>query len=136
MKNVRGWLLIGVLIFVGGLVATKVRDAALAPEPLAPENAPQKYSVLLIRGDYDPECQEIYDLVDDAEASYDESIAVLKTDWSADNPWIEKYDILTLPTVVFIDPNGNELNRVAGEGSAVKAELEKELAAFKRGATQ
>jgi hypothetical protein len=136
MKNVRGWLLIGVLVLVGGLVATRVRDAALAPEPLAPENAPQKFSVLLIRGDYDPGCQEIYDLVDEAEASYQESIAVLKADWSADNPWIEKYDIITLPTVVFIDPNGDEINRVVGEGSAVKATLEKELAAFKTVATQ
>jgi len=136
MKNVRGWLLIGVLVLVGGLVATKVRDSVLAPEPLAPENTPQKYSVLLIRGDYDPECQEIYDLVDNAETSYDDSIAVLKSDWSTDNPWIEKYAVRAVPTVVFIDPNGNEINRVVGEGSAVKAELEKELAAFKTVATQ
>ena len=136
MNDLRRWLLIGVVILVGGLVATKMRQSVLTPGPLTPESTPQNYSVLLIRGDQDPACQEIYRLVDEAEASYGESIAVMKSDWSADNPWIERYDIRFVPAVVFLDPEGNEIERFVGESSTVRENLKEALASFETVATQ
>jgi len=61
--------------------------------------------------------------VDQAAHRYQGRISVVQTDWSTDNPLINKYQIHFLPAVVFVDSKGNEVERIIGESPAVQTKL-------------
>ncbi len=95
------------------------------PAQIEPPKGP---AIVLIRGDNSPGCNAIHNLVEQAEQRYQGRIEVIQTDWSPDNPLIERYQIHFLPAVVFIDSQGNELGQVVGESPAVQEQLAQALA--------
>jgi len=83
--------------------------------------------VILFKGDYSADCRAIYKIVNDAKLSNGDKISFINTDWSEDNPLIKKYQIRFLPTVVFVDQNNTEVERIVGEGEAIEKKLEQSL---------
>ncbi len=84
-------------------------------------------AVILFKGDYSADCRAIYKIVNDAKLSNSGTISFIDTDWSEDNPLIKKYQIRFLPTVVFVDQNNTEVERIVGEGEAIEKKLEQRL---------
>ncbi|ALP53677.1 hypothetical protein Tel_11315 [Candidatus Tenderia electrophaga] len=95
---------------------------------IAQITSPDGPAIVLIRGDNSPSCQAIHRLVEQAEQRYQGRIEVIQTDWSPDNPLIERYQIRFLPAVVFIDSQGNERGKIVGESQAVQEQLAQALA--------
>lgn len=85
-------------------------------------------AVILFRGDNDPGCQRIYQLVEAAAAQNEKRIRFVRQDWSDDNPLLKLYKIHFLPSVVFIDQHGREKLRVVGESPEVQQKLQQNLA--------
>lgn len=96
------------------------------------DSLPQGPAVILFRGDNSPGCRAIDRLVEEAAQGYRGRIAVVQTDWSPDAPLIERYRVLFLPTVVFIDARGIEIGRIVGESPAVQAQLKQALTQFEQ----
>ena len=133
MKTASGtsaWIWLPVLLLLAALFGVKLWQQ---PEP--PSATPSTIegpAVLLIRGDNSPDCQAIHRLVDEAAKDYGDRIQVLRLDWSAGNPLIERYQVRFLPSVIFIDAQGRKLGQVVGESPAVQRKLKAALAAFGR----
>jgi len=89
-------------------------------------------AVILFRGDNDPSCQQIYQLVEDAAAHHDKRIQFVRVNWSDDDPLISHYKIRFLPSVIFIDQHGQEKLRIEGEGATVQQNLKQNLAQLDR----
>jgi hypothetical protein len=85
-------------------------------------------AVILFRGDNDPGCRRIYQLVEDAATQHDKRIQFIRENWSDDNPLITQYRIRFLPSVIFIDQHGREKLRIVGESPAVQHKLQQALA--------
>jgi hypothetical protein len=70
-------------------------------------------------------CAEIIHYV---RAARDRGIAVQELEPGSKSELLARYHVLTVPTVLILDPGGNEVSRYEGEGrdtvKAVKAELE------------
>jgi thioredoxin len=84
-------------------------------------------AVILFKGDNSGDCRAIYKIVDDAERKYSDTINFIQTDWSEDNALIKKYQIRFLPTVVFVDQNNIEVERIVGEGASIEQKLKQRL---------
>lgn len=84
-------------------------------------------AVILFKGDNSGDCRAIYKIVDDARLNHGDKINFIDTDWSEDNPLIKKYQIRFLPTVVFVDKNNAEVERIVGEGAAIEKKLTQSL---------
>ena len=84
-------------------------------------------AVILFRGDNSPSCRAVHQLVDEAEQRYNSQVAFQQLDWSADNPLIKHYQVRFLPTVLLIDNQGKEVDRIVGESPAVQAKLKERL---------
>jgi thioredoxin-like negative regulator of GroEL len=115
-----------VTVILLGVLVIKFWPIVNAPET-SPIKVPDGPAIVLIRGDNSPNCKAIHGLVEQAEQRYRGKINVFQTDWSADNPLIEHYQIRFLPTVVFIDKHGREQGRIIGESPAVQAQLSQAL---------
>lgn len=84
-------------------------------------------AVILFKGDNSGDCRAIYKIVNDAEIRYGDKITFIDTGWSEDNPLIKKYQIRFLPTVVFVDQDNIEVDRIVGEGETVEQKLKQRL---------
>ena len=84
-------------------------------------------AVILFKGDYSADCRAIYKIVSDAELKHSDNIKFIQLDWSDDNQLIKKYQISFLPTVVFVNQNNAEVDRIVGEGAAIEQKLQHRL---------
>jgi len=116
-----------VIVVVLGVVGIKLWPSASEQETTQTV-LPDGPAIILVRGDNSAGCRAIHELVDRAEQRYQNRIEVIQTDWSPDNPLIERYQIRFLPAVVFIDSQGNELGKIIGESPAVQEQLAQALA--------
>ncbi len=124
LKKYAPWLI--ALIIFGSIFIVKSRTATQPPASSAAlVTGP---AVILFRGDNSPSCQVIHQLVDEAEQRYSNQITFQQFDWSADNPLIEHYQVRFLPTVLLINRQGKEVDRIVGESPAVQARLKGRLA--------
>ncbi|VAW68600.1 hypothetical protein MNBD_GAMMA09-2688 [hydrothermal vent metagenome] len=124
LKKYRVWLLAALIIGAIFIVKTQLPKKQI-------ELKNTQFSgpaVILFRGDNSPSCQRIDQLVSEAEPRYRGKISFHQFDWSADNLLIERYQVRFLPTVLFIDKNGDERARSVGESPAVQAKLKATLA--------
>jgi len=121
--KIAGIVVVAVLI---GLLGVKLWPALTQPQTtqIKPPDGP---AIVLVRGDNSPGCNAIHGLVEQAEQRYQGRIEVIQTDWSPDNPLIERYQIRFLPAVVFIDSKGNEVGQIVGESPAIQAKLSQAL---------
>ncbi len=101
------------------------KHTEIAPMSAKAINGP---AVILFRGDNDPSCQQVYQLVEEAAAHHDKRIQFVGVNWSDHNPLIAHYQIRFLPTVIFINQHDQEKLRIEGEGAAVKQKLKQNLA--------
>jgi thioredoxin 1 len=120
LKKIGTWLLL--LIIVGAVFGWKNWQQS-ATSKLVASAAISGPTVILFRGDNDPGCQSIYQLVDEAAARQVKGIRFIQQDWSDNNPLIKKYQIRFLPSVVFIDQDDKERLRIVGESPAVQKKL-------------
>jgi thioredoxin 1 len=120
LNKLGSWLLL--LIIVAGVFGWKTWQHQTASKPVA-STAISGPTVILFRGDNDPGCQSIYQLVDEAAAHHAKGIQFVQQDWSDNNPLIKKYQIRFLPSVLFIDQDGQEKLRIVGESAAVHEKL-------------
>ena len=116
-------LIVSILLAMYGW---KIWEKQSVSEPL-PATAIRGPAVILFRGDNDPGCQRIYQLVDAASSRVDKRIQFVRQDWSDENPLLKYYQIRFLPSVVFIDQHGQEKLRIVGESPAVQKKLEETL---------
>lgn len=125
LKKYAPWLI--ALVIFGSIFIVKSRTANIQ---LLASNAVLVAgpAVILFRGDNSPSCQVIYQLVDEAEQRYSNQITFQQFDWSADNPLIEHYQVRFLPTVLLINRQGKEVDRIIGESPAVQVRLKDRLA--------
>jgi thiol-disulfide isomerase/thioredoxin len=124
LKRTGLWLLL--IIVIGTVFGWKLwqKQSATNSPSVAQVKGP---AVILFRGDNDPGCQTIYRLVDEAASQHDRQIQFVRLDWSDDNPLIQKYQIRFLPSVVFVDKQDKEIERVVGESPAVQQKLKQAL---------
>jgi hypothetical protein len=124
-------LALAVIISIGALFGWKVwhRQTSSTPSPATAINGP---AVILFRGDNDPGCRRIYKIVEDAATHHDQRIRFIHQDWSDANPLIAQYQIQFLPSVIFLDRNGQEKLRIVGESPAVQQKLQQTLAQLER----
>jgi len=122
------WLLAALII--GAIFITKTQNAKNRTDSKTEQFSGP--AVILFRGDNSPSCQTIHQLVNKAEQRYGNQISFRQFDWSVDNPLIERYQVRFLPTVLFIDKNGDERARSVGESPAVQAKLKDTLARLDR----
>lgn len=124
LKRIGLWLFL--VIVIGSVFGWKVwqRQSGTSTPPISQVKGP---AVILFRGDNDPGCQAIYQLVDEAAARRDKQIHFTQLDWSDDNPLIKEYRIRFLPTVVFVNQQDKEVGRIVGEGPAVQQQLKRTL---------
>jgi thiol-disulfide isomerase/thioredoxin len=124
LKRTGLWLLL--IIVIGTVFGWKLwqKQSATNAPLVAQVKGP---AVILFRGDNDPGCQTIYRLVDEAASQHDRQIQFVRLDWSDDNPLIQKYQIRFLPSVVFVDKQDKEIERVVGESPAVQQKLKQAL---------
>jgi hypothetical protein len=115
-----------VVIIIGVVFGAKIWRKHTLGDPVQATaiNGP---AVILFRGDNDPGCQRIYQLVEDAATRHDSRIRFVRQDWSDQNPLIARYQIRFLPSVVFIDQHGQEKLRIVGESPAVQQKLQQTL---------
>jgi hypothetical protein len=85
-------------------------------------------AVILFRGDNDPGCLKVYHLVEQTANHHNSEVQFIQVEWSDKNPLIKKYQIRFLPSVVFVDKNGHEADRIVGESAAVQQKLQQTLA--------
>lgn len=121
--KITGIVVTAVLLGVLGIKLWPIISASQTTT-IKPPDGP---AIVLIRGDNSPGCNAIHGLVEQAEQRYRGKIEVIQTDWSADNPLIEYYQIRFLPAVIFIDRHGKEQGRIIGESPAVQARLSQAL---------
>ena len=124
LKRTGLWLLL--IIVIGTVFGWKLRQkqSVTNAPPIAQVKGP---AVILFRGDNDPGCQTIYRLVDEAASRHDKQIQFVRLDWSDDNSLIKKYQIRFLPSVVFVDKQDKEIDRIVGESPAVQQKLKQTL---------
>jgi hypothetical protein len=125
LKRIGFTLIIVIVIIV--VYGTKVwqRQNASKAQPATAIRGP---AVILFRGDNDPGCQRIYQLVEAAAKQHDKRIQFIQQDWSDANPLLTQYQIRFLPSVIFIDQHGQEKLRIVGESPAVQQQLQQSLA--------
>ena len=124
LKKVSLWLFIAIII--SAAISWKVwqKSPAISEQAITQLEGP---AVILFKGDYSADCRAIYKIVNDAELKHGDNINFVQTDWSEDNPLIEKYQVRFLPTVVFVDQNNTEVKRIIGEGPTIEQKLEDTL---------
>ena len=125
LKRTGLWLLL--ILIVGLVFGWKVwrQHSASDVQPLSEIKGP---AVIMFRGDNDPGCQTIYHLVDEAATRHGTQIQFIQLEWSDNNPLIKKYQIRFLPSVVFVDKQDKEIDRIVGESPAVQQKLQQRLA--------
>ncbi len=105
----------------GGVVAWQVNKE---PEVLAKALREDKSVVIDVYADWCVACKELdektYVVPEVAERLKD--FALLKLDFTRSSPWVEemkrKYEITGMPTVIFLEPSGEEIARFTGFKSA------------------
>jgi thioredoxin-like negative regulator of GroEL len=114
------------IVIIGATAGWKLwqKSATSGEQIIAQVEGP---AVILFKGDYSADCRAIYKIVNDARLKHSGTINFIDTDWSEDNPLINKYQIRFLPTVVFVDQNNTEVERIVGEGEAIEQKLEQRL---------
>jgi thioredoxin-like negative regulator of GroEL len=125
LKKYQPWLIALVIFGIIFILKTRTTDIPSTALTAAQVTGP---AVILFRGDNSPSCQAIYRLVDEAEQRYNSKVDFQQLDWSADNPFIKHYQVRFLPTVLLIDSQGKEVDRIIGESPAVQAKLKDRLA--------
>lgn len=115
-----------VVILIAAVYGPKIWQKRTVSESV-PSTAIHGPAVILFRGDNDPGCQRIYQLVEEASTRHDKRIQFVRQDWSDENPLIKQYQIRFLPSVVFIDQHGQEKLRIVGESPAVQQKLQQTL---------
>lgn len=129
LKRTVPWLIFIAIVFI--VFGWKIWQRQSLPpslrhdQPVAEVKGP---AVILFRGDNDPGCQIIYQMVDEAATHHGQQIHFVRTDWSDDNPLIKKYQIRFLPSVVFVNNQDKEIERIVGESPAVQQKLKQTLA--------
>ena len=117
-------LVVTMIVAAFGWKFWQTQTASNKPAQLTSISGP---AVILFRGDNDPGCQRIYQLVEEGAAQHDQRIQFIQQDWSDDNPLIKKYQIRFLPSVIFIDQHGQEKMRIVGESPAVQQKLQQTM---------
>lgn len=84
-------------------------------------------AIILFKGDNSASCRKINLLIEQAKIKYQNTINISLNDWSKDNHLVKKYNVLFLPSVIFIDSKGNEVKRIVGESLAVQKKLSQAL---------
>lgn len=85
-------------------------------------NPPAIY-LFLDERDQDPECQVIYNLFEQKRNQLSEGIQTARLDVKGDQTLFRKFMIRVLPTVLFIDENGQVAKKIEGEGHKVEVQL-------------
>ena len=126
MKIDRKYISVIVALGLVAVIAAKFWSSSsdVPPTGISSTSGP---AIILVRGDNSPSCRAIHGLVEQAAERYRGRIEVIQTDWTANNPLIERYRIRFLPTVVFINRNGAEVGRLVGESEAVQNQLARAL---------
>jgi len=125
LKRILLWILL--IVVIGSVFGWKTwkPHPASNTQALVDVKVP---AVILFRGDNDPGCLTIYHLVEQTANHYNTEIHFIQVEWSDQNPLIKKYQIRFLPSVVFVNRNGQEIDRIVGESPAVHQKLQQALA--------
>ncbi len=114
------------IIIIGAMIGWKLwqKSSANSEQIIAQVDGP---AVILFKGDSSGNCKAIYKIISDAELKHRGNINFIQTEWAENNPLIERYKIRFLPTVVFVDMNNIEVERIVGEGEAIEQKLMQRL---------
>ena len=125
------WIGLGVVaLLVAGVLILKLQSQT--PSEAANTGAPQVVLVADMNeaGGYD-ECAKIISAV---QAAQKHNIRAVILNPNSDSPLLRRYQVLAVPTVLFLDAEGNVTARLEGESAQVVTEVEDRLAKLSRGA--
>lgn len=124
LKRILPWLLI--IVVIGAVFGWKTwkQHSASNTQSQAEVKGP---AVILFRGDNDPGCLTIYQMVEQTANHHNSDIHFVQVEWSDQNLLIKKYQVRFLPSVVFVNKNGQEVDRIVGESPAVQQKLQHTL---------
>ena len=86
----------------------------------------KKPTVIDFYADWCGPCRQIAPLFEELESEYDEKVEFKRVNVDVDEQLAAQYDVVSIPTFVFLDADGNLINKVVGaDAESLKANVKK-----------